>query len=56
MFLWALSSLTRLEASYQGVTEKCRLSLLTNSAFVYAQMQGYRRGVRGLSQRVQLCT
>ncbi len=34
-----------------GVTKRCRLSWLTNSAFVgiWAQM-------RGLSQRIQLCT
>ncbi len=39
----------------QGVTKRCRLPLLTNSALVIqVQMRG-RRGVGGLSQRVQLC-
>jgi hypothetical protein len=36
-----------------GVTERCRLSWLTNSALVY---EGGGGGLQGHSQRVQLCT
>ncbi len=32
---------------YQGVTKRCRLSWLTNSALVYEPKCGGRRGVRG---------
>ncbi len=38
----------------QGVTKRCRLSWLTNSALVYEPNCG--GGFRGLSQRVQLYT
>ncbi len=39
----------------QGVTKRCRLSLLTNSALaIRVQMRG--GGLQGLSQWVQLCT
>ncbi len=37
---------------YTGVTKRCRLSLLTNSALVYES----KCGLRGLSQWAQLCT
>ncbi len=42
----------------KGVTKRCRLSLLTNSALVIrVQMRGEGGGeLRGLSQWVQLCT
>ncbi len=40
----------------QGVTKRCRLSWLTNSALVWAQMRREGGGCGGLSQWVQLCT
>jgi hypothetical protein len=39
-----------------GVTKKCRLSWLTNSALVYERPNAGDRGLRGLSKRVQLCS
>ncbi len=42
--------------SNQGVTKRCRLSLLTNSALaIRVQMRGEGGELRGLSQWVQLC-
>ncbi len=40
----------------QGVTKRCRLSLLTNSALVYEPKCGEGGELRGPSQWVQLCT
>ncbi len=40
----------------QGVTKRCRLSWLTNIAFVYLKCGERGEGLRGLSQWVQLCT
>ncbi len=40
----------------QGVTKRCRLSWLTNSALVYDPKCGGGRELWGLSQWVQLCT
>jgi hypothetical protein len=42
------------KSTIQGVTNRCRLSLLTNSALVYEPKGG--GGMRGLSQWVQLYT
>ncbi len=39
-----------------GVTKRCRLSWITNSAFVYDLKWGGGGGCGGLSQWVQICT
>ncbi len=45
------------ECICQGVTKRCRLSWLANSAIVYEPKCGGKGGgLRGLSQWVQLCT
>jgi hypothetical protein len=50
------SNLTPHSHSYQGVTKRCRLSWLTNSALVYEPQMQEGRVLRGLGQREQLCT
>ncbi len=50
-----MEGLSTTSCIYQGVTKRCRLSWLTNSAIVYEPKCG-GRGLRGLSQRVQLCS
>jgi len=44
------------KSCHQGVTKRCRLSWLTNSALVCEPKCGGREGVAGLSQRVQQYT
>jgi hypothetical protein len=54
-----LNLLKAIRGCSQGVTKRCRLSWLTNSALVYDPKCLERRGggeLRGLSQRVQLYT
>ncbi len=46
----------RVKYWYQGVTNRCRRSWLTNSALVYEPKSGGRGELRGISQWVQLYT
>ncbi len=45
-----------LDTGIQGVTKRCRLSVLTNSALVFEPKRGGGRKLRGHSQWVQLYT
>jgi hypothetical protein len=52
LWSWSLETIRH----HQGVTRRCRLSWLTNSALIYEPKCGGRGGeLRGLSQWVQLC-
>jgi hypothetical protein len=44
------------DSSDQGVTKRCRLSWLTNSALVYEPKCGGRGGVEGVSADENSCT
>jgi hypothetical protein len=55
-YLLSLDNKNFYACAQQGVTERCHLSWLTDSAHVYEPEFGERGELRGLSQWVQLCT
>ncbi len=54
--IYSVPRFSNMKSLNQGVTERCRQSLLTNSALVYDSLYAGGMGLRGPSQWVQLWT